>query len=118
MGAHVWEMECGQRWAVWRTDGLEFEGIPGEILEFEVTGNKYRVVFGPNEGEGVQENLRTGRQRKLRRAVQQASTESIARREPNEDATQHLCDMGFPRADVVRCLATARGDPETVEQNM
>jgi len=79
---HVrWEMECGRGWSTWTPEGLDFEGLPGEVLHFKVAGSDYRAVFGPGDCEGFQENLGSGRRRKLRRAASDlcvASTEAQA----------------------------------------
>lgn len=109
-----WEMENGRGWSTWNPDGLSFFGLPGEVHDFKVGGYDYRVVFGPEDGMGVQENLLTGRQRKLRfvPVAQSTDIESISEAKAHHDeVVQELCEMGFARLDVTRCLDAARGDP-------
>jgi len=107
--ADVWEMESGAGWSAWKPEGLVFHGRPGEVLHFKIAGYDYRVTFGPGVDEGLQENLRTGRRRRLRRTSTGDALAKPADVIP-QDHVQQLCDMGFPRADVVRCLRAAGGD--------
>jgi len=123
-----WQMEGGSGWSAWRVEGLDFCGQPGEVLHFKVAGYNYRVVFGPGDGEGVQENLHTGRRRKLRfisdadRRLEQSLLSGhdgkTAASRNEDDAIQQLCDMGFSRADVARCLRAARGNPTRAVQHL
>lgn len=102
-----WEMECSGHWSNWKPEGVHFEGMPGEVVHFKVGAFDYRAVFGPNDGEGFQENVNTGRRRRLRRVNADAAAEC---RDGDVNATQQLCDMGFPRTEVLRCLQATHGN--------
>lgn len=106
---------------MWKPEGLDFEGVPGEVLHFELAGNLYRVVFGPNTGEGLQENLRTGRRRNLRLAIagrqsipaSEVAVQEVAPKQGKGSegiAVEQLCEMGFSRIDAMHALQAARGN--------
>lgn len=61
-----WEMQTGCRWCSWNPADVFFTGQPGEIVHFRIGEHEYCAVFGPQQGEGFQENLATGRRRQLR----------------------------------------------------
>jgi len=109
----MWQMECGSRWTPWRPEGVHFAGLPGEIVCFRFGGFDYRATFGPSHGEGWQENLQSGRQRRLRLLTGKEGCTTEVR---GEDAVQQLCEMGFVRSEVLRCLHAARGNPSRAVQ--
>merc|ERR1712039_371181 len=100
-----------------KPEGVSFTGVKGEVLHFQLKGYEYRVTFGPEEGEGMQENLQSGRRRRLRRV----EGRSEAPREIGEvkaDDLQQLCDMGFAPDDALHSLQVAHGNVGRAVQDL
>jgi len=62
---YIWEVETDQGWAAW-TPGVPFVGAPDEKISFSNRGFPMEATFRSADG-GVQINLKTNRQRELRR---------------------------------------------------
>merc|ERR1712039_455883 len=115
--ADMWEMENGRGWCAWKPEGLDFTGVKGEVLHFQLKGYEYRVTFGPEEGEGIQENLQSGRRRRLRRVERNSeATREIG--EVKADDLQQLCDMGFAPDDALNSLQVAHGNVVKAVQDL
>jgi len=82
-------------------------------VSFKFGGFDYRATFGPSHGEGWQENLQSGRRRRLRLLT---GTERSTTEVRGEDAVQQLCEMGFIRSEVLQCLHAVRGNPSRAVQ--
>merc|ERR1711920_602227 len=87
-------------------EGVVFAGENGEIINFRIGQTDYRAVFGPRQGEGYQENLVSGRSRRLRCV----DTHPRTCTDDQEDVVHQICDMGFSRAQVIESLRIAQGD--------
>merc|ERR1712203_1172141 len=116
--AEIWEMENGRGWCFWKPEGVEFTGAKGEVLQFQLKGYDYRVMFGPEEGEGVQENLQSGRRRRLRRVERSSEDACTVVGRINADDLQQLCDMGFAPDDALLSLQVARGNVVRAVQDL
>mmetsp|Transcript_124758 Transcript_124758/g.216319 ORF Transcript_124758/g.216319 Transcript_124758/m.216319 type:complete len:622 (-) Transcript_124758:190-2055(-) len=99
-----WEMESGNHWTFWKPEGLNVIGSPGQVVHFKVNGSDYCAVFG--SGDGYQENLITGRRRKLRYVNANAGLAA----EADVDTVQQLCAMGFSHSEVMRVLRVVGGN--------